>query len=261
MRPSFLRLQQPYLAAIIAEGTPDETIASILTCEHDGSEAFMVDLAAWDRGRLTREELTRVFRCSARPMMPLCYRSRHLAADRIDDEARAALMLLAVDAGAAAIDIMGDLYDPAPRERTRDRQAIEKQKRLADGVHAKGAEVLMSSHAQNESLSAEDILEHLSDFVSRGADIPKIVVRAETEDELLEAFRTTVLLKRKLSVPFVHLCSGRYGRLQRYVAPSLGAALTFGVRSAVHGPQPLVRDAAAVLHELNWHRVYPPAAD
>ena len=74
---------------------------------------------------------------------------------------------------------------------------------------------------------------------------------------MLEAFRTTVLLKRELSVPFVHLCSGRYGRLQRYVAPSLGAALTFGVRNSVQGPQPLVGTARRVLHELNWHTVYP----
>jgi 3-dehydroquinate dehydratase type I len=158
-----------------------------------------------------------------------------------------------VEAGAAACDIMGDLYDPAPRERTRDKQAIEKQRHLIDRVHAKGAEVLMSSHASGEYLTAEEILEHLSDFVSRGADIPKIVVRADSEDELIEAFRTTVLLKRELKVPFVHLCSGRCGRLQRYVAPSLGATLTFGMESSVQGPQPLVSSARGVLNELNWH--------
>lgn len=257
MRPSFLRLQQPYLAAIIAETTPEQTIAGILACEHEGAEAFVVDLSPWERDRLTREEFTRVFHCSGRPMMPLCYRSGHLTADKIDDEARAELMLLAIDAGAAACDIMGDMYAPAPRERTRDEKAIEKQRRLIDRVHAKGGEVLMSSHVQNEFLSAAEILEHLSDFVARGVDIPKIVVRANNEEELLEAFRTTVLLKKELSVPFVHLCSGRYGRLQRYVAPSLGAALTFGVRNSVQGPQPIVSAARRVLHELNWHTVYP----
>ena len=257
MRPSFLRLQAPYLAAIIAEATPEQTIAGILTCEHEGSEAFVVDLAPWERDKLTREELSRVFHCTGRPMMALCYRSRNLAADKMDDDARAELMLLTVDAGAAACDIMGDMYAPAPRERTLDKDAIEKQKRLIERIHATGAEVLMSSHAQNEFLSAEEVLEHLSDFVSRGVDIPKIVVRADDEDELLEAFRTTVLLKRKLHVPFVHLCSGKYGRLQRYVAPSLGAALTFGVRSSVRGPQPIVSAARRVLNELNWHRDYP----
>lgn len=257
MRPSFLRLQSPYLAAIIEAGTPEATIAGILKCEHEGAEAFAVSLAAWERDRLTLEELSRVFHCTGRPMMPLCYRSGSLAADRMDDDARAELLLLAVDAGAAACDIMGDLYAPAPRERTRDARAIEKQKRLIDRIHAKGAEVVMSSHAPNEFLMGEEILEHLSDFVSRGADIPKIVVRADSEDELIESFRTTVLLSRQLGRPFVHLCSGKYGRLQRYVAPSLGAALTFGMENTVQGPQPLVSSARRVLNELNWHAQYP----
>ena len=257
MRPSFLRLQSPYLAAIIGAATPEEAIASILKCEHEGAEAFAVSLAAWERDKLTLEELSRVFHCTGRPMMPLCYRSGNLAADKVDDDARAELLLLAVAAGAAACDIMGDMYDPAPRERTRDKQAIEKQKHLIDRIHAKGAEVLMSSHAPNEFLTGEEIVEHLSDFVSRGADIPKIVVRADSDDEVIEAFRTTVLLKRELKAPFVHLCSGKYGRLQRYVAPSLGAALTFGMENSVQGPQPLVSSARAVLNELNWHMNYP----
>jgi len=260
MRPSFLRLQSPYLAAIIGEATPEQTIGSILNCEHDGAEAFVVDLSAWERGNLTLAVLSRVFHCTGRPMMPLCYRSRNLAADRIDDDARAELMLLTIDAGAAACDIMGDMYDPSPRERTTDKDAIEKQKCLIERVHAKGAEVLMSSHAQNEFLAAEEVLEHLRDFVSRGVDIPKIVVRANDEDELIEAFRTTVLLRRELEVPFVHLCSGKYGRLQRYVAPSLGAALTFGIRKLGEGPQPTVGAARPVLNELNWHMDYPQDA-
>jgi 3-dehydroquinate dehydratase len=260
MRPSFLRLQSPYLAAIIEAGTPEGTIASILKCEHDGAEAFAVSLASWERDRLTLGELSRVFHCTGRPMMPLCYRSGSLAAEAMDDDSRAELLLLAVDAGAAACDIMGDMYDPAPRERTLDQKAIEKQKHLIDRVHAKGAEVVMSSHAPNEFLTGEEILEHLSDFVSRGADIPKIVVRADSGDEVVEAFRTTVLLKRELRTPFVHLCSGRYGRLQRYVAPTLGSALTFGMENSVQGPQPLVSSARSVLNELNWHAHHPEDA-
>lgn len=257
MRPSFLGLQSPYLAAIIEGATPEAAIASILKCEHDGAEAFAVNLAGWEPDKLTLGELARVFHCTGRPMMPLCYRSGNLAADKVNDDARAELLLLAVEAGAAACDIMGDMYDPAPRERTRDKQAIEKQRRLIDRIHVKGAEVLMSSHAPNEFLTGEEILEHLGDFVSRGADIPKIVVRADSDDEVIEAFRTTVLLKRELKVPFVHLCCGRYGRLQRYVAPSLGAALTFGVESSVQGPQPLVGSARGLLNELNWHVQHP----
>ncbi len=84
MRPSFLRLQSPYLA-------------------------FAVSLADWKRDKVTLEELSRVFHCTGRPMMPLCYRSGNLAADKMDDDARAELLLLAVDAGAAACDVMGDM--------------------------------------------------------------------------------------------------------------------------------------------------------
>ena len=258
MRPSFLRLHAPYLAAIVAEATPELTIASILNGEHDGAEAFAVDLSLWVHGALTREALSRVFHCTGRPMMPLCYRARNLSTEAMDDDARAKLMLLAIDAGAAACDVMGDMYAPAPRERTRDKGAIEKQKRLIERMHAMGPEVLMSPHATNEFIPADDVLEHLLDFKSRGADIAKIVVRADDEDELLEAFRTTVLLKRELKAPFVHLCSGKYGRLQRYVAPMLGAELTFGVRGySEHGVQPVVHTARCVLNELNWHRDYP----
>ena len=262
MRPSFLRLQAPYLAAIVAEATPELAIASILNGEHEGAEAFAVDLSSWAGGSLTYEALSRLFHCTGRPMMPLCYRSGNLAAAAMDDDARAELLLLTIAAGAAACDVMGDMYAPAPRERTRDERAIEKQKRLIERLHAQGAEVLMSSHAQNEFIAAEDVLEHLRDFTARGADIAKIVVRADNEDELLEAFRTTVLLKRQLKAPFVHLCSGKYGRLQRYVAPSLGAALTFGVRGySAHGPQPIVSAARRVLNELNWHQHYPENED
>ena len=260
MRPSFLRLEAPYIAVIVVEPTPERTIANILSSEHEGAQAFMVDLALWERDKLTREVLSRVFHCTGRPMMPLCYRSRNLSAEKMDDEARAELMLLAIDAGAAACDVMGDMYAPAPRERTRDERAIEKQKSLIDRMHAMGAEVLMSSHAPSEAIPAEEVLEHLRDFTSRGADIAKIVVRANDEDELLEAFRTTVLLKKELHAPFVHVCSGRFARLQRYVAPVLGAELTFGVREyseRLQGPQPVVSAARCVLHELNWHRDYP----
>ncbi len=259
MRPSFLKLKSPYLAAIVSEPTPELAIANILNGEHDGAEAFMVDVSHWDSPLLNKDTLGRVFRCNGRPMMPLCYRSRRLAADKISDDDRAELMLLCIEAGAAACDIMGDMFAPSPREYTRDQQALDKQRRLIDRIHAQGAEVLMSSHIA-EALPGDAVLAHLLDFQNRGVDIAKIVVRADTEDELLESFRTTVLLKNTLSVPFVHLCNGKFARLQRYVAPMLGATLTFGFREYspyANGPQPIIKAARAVFDELNWHQDYP----
>lgn len=260
MRPSFLKLKAPYLAAIVIEPTPELAIANILNGEHDGAQAFMVDVALWAPANLNKETLARVFHCNGRPMMPLCYRSKHLAADKITDDDRAELMLRCVEAGAAACDVMGDMFAPSPHERTRDPHALDKQRQLIDRIHDQGAEVLMSSHIYNEFVLGDAVLEHLLDFQNRGVDIAKIVVRANSEDELLEAFRTTVLLKNNLTVPFVHLCNGKFARLQRYLAPMLGATLTFAFReysAFASGPQPIIRSARAVLDELNWHQDYP----
>jgi len=262
MRPSFLKLNAPYLAAIVIEPTPELTIANILNGEHEGAEAFMVDIAAWKPECLTKEILTRLFHCCGRPMMPLCYRSRNLGADKVSDDDRADLMIRCIDAGAAACDIMGDLFAPAPHELTRDKKAIAKQKKLIKRMHDLGAEVLMSSHIYNEYVPGDAVLEHMLEIQNRGVDIAKIVVSANTDDELIEAFRTTVLLKKSLKVPFVHLCNGKFARIQRYMAPVLGATLTFGFREyTAHatGPQPIIRNARAVLDELSWHKDYPSA--
>jgi 3-dehydroquinate dehydratase len=259
MRPSFLKLKTPYLAAIVSEPAPELAIANILNGEHEGAEAFMVDISRWQPDCHSQESLKKVFRCCGRPMMPLCYRSGCLSADKISDDERAELIIRCIEAGAAACDLMGDFFAPAPHELTREPEAVAKQKKLIERIHAMGAEVLMSSHIYNEFVPADAVLAHMLAIQERGVDIAKIVVSANTEDELLDAFRCTVLLKKSLQVPFVHLCNGKFARIQRYMAPVLGAALTFGFHaySAYSiGPQPIIRTARAVLDELTWHQDY-----
>lgn len=46
MRPSFLKLPQPYLAAIVVEATANACIANIRNSEHEGAQGFMLDLTA-----------------------------------------------------------------------------------------------------------------------------------------------------------------------------------------------------------------------
>jgi len=36
-----------------------------------------------------------------------------------------------------------------------------------------------------------------------------------------------MLLRRELKTPFVHLCNGKFGRIQRFLGMSLGVAITF----------------------------------
>lgn len=258
MRPSFLKLRQPYLAAIVIERTPEACIANVRNAEHEGAVGFMLDLTNLTPAERTPSTLEKIIQSTGRPMMPLVYRSGTMSLDHFPDESRETEMLKALDAGAAGCDVMGDMYDPSPRELTRNPQAVKKQMRLIEKIHKMGGEVLMSSHLP-VALKAEEILEHMQCMQDRGADIVKMVVNADTEAEFLESQRTTLLLKNELKVPFVHLCNGRFGHLQRFTAPLLGAALTFGIREyseLAHGIQPTVRSARTVLNELLWHVDY-----
>ena len=63
-----------------------------------------------------------------------------------DDDARQKCLLLAAEVGAEVIDVMGDLYSPAPFELTGDPAAVARQKALIQDIHDRGAKVVMSSH-------------------------------------------------------------------------------------------------------------------
>ena len=84
----------------------------------------------------------------------------------------------------------------------------------------------------------------------------KVAAAVNSEEELLEAFETTVALKKELKVPFIHICMGQYGKLHRFVGPMLGSSLIFCVQQYTpkgHKEQPLVRSAKAVFDNLDWH--------
>lgn len=251
----FTELNSPYIASIVQERTVNGIIANILNAEHDGADAFMVDLSRLSRDARNKESLYRIFHTSCKPMMPLLYRGVYMLPTEYSDEDRVKEMMACIDAGASAIDVMGDIFDPSPHELTSDPNAIEKQKELIAAIHDKKAEVLMSSHT-TDIMCAEEILEHLKQQEERGADIAKIIVGCNTEDDLLESFRTTLLLKKEMNIPFVHLCNGRLGRLQRWFAPMLGSCLNFAVErynEDSFGSQPTVLSARRVLNEMLWH--------
>ena len=117
----------------------------------------------------------------------------------------------------------------------------------------------MSSHL-SEPVGAQYVLDHMSRMVDRGADVAKLVAQANTPRELAAAMETACVLQERLPVPFVFLCSGKYGPLQRYGTVMLGGLLTFSVpryTERVLGVQPLTCDARRTMDELLRRTVYP----
>lgn len=255
MRPSFVNLPKPFIVNVVTDEDPDSCIATIRNAEYDGAQAFDLHLRALGRQYHNKEDLTRIIKSTNKPTMMIYYRDDANWTTVHSDEERAETHILGVQCGASACDIMGDMFDPSPMEITYNPSAIDKQKRLIDRIHGLGGEVIMSSHTWVH-MTTEQVVTQLKALESRGADMVKVAAAVNSEEELLEAFETTVALKKELKVPFIHICMGQYGKLHRFVGPMLGSSLIFCVQQYTpkgHKEQPLVRSAKAVFDNLDWH--------
>ncbi len=254
MRHSFFNRQDAAVTLLYAPTSISEAVGLARAGEMDGADAIAVELQKLPLDQRTEENFRAVINSVQLPFMFIDYRSDLFL--KGDDEARQKYLLLAAKCGAEVIDVMGDLYDPAPFELTRNPAAVEKQKALISRIHDLGAKVIMSSHMTSTERSAEEVLEHLNEQSARGADILKIVVGTNTEQAMLEGIRTLLLLHKELDKPFVFLGSGQFGRFIRYVGPQLGAAIEFGVHDYPAGQsyhQPTIRSFKGVMDNFHWN--------
>lgn len=242
----------PLFTAIFGDNSVATLVQQVKSANWAGADAICVDLMRIPRDERTLERLRPLM--DATPLPTMCCLYRGDTVDGADDDARTKTLLTAMDAGAACIDVMGDLFDKSPREWTRKPSAIAKQKRLIAKIHDAGAQVIMSSHPLC-FLEPEEVLAQLKDFEKRGADIVKLVQTANTEEEFLASVRATFLCRRELKKPFVHLVSGAFGNLHRMIAPSLGVVLTFATldqRGPFAMPQPPLTNFKAVFNNLRF---------
>lgn len=255
MKRSFLALPRPAVVCILGEPTVEASLATIRNGEYDGARAFAVHLRALGEGNLTAENLRRIIEGTAHPVMALLYRGETAGwKNPPSDEAITRVLLDAASAGAAAVDLMADMFDASPCEFTSNPKAIDSQRRFIDEAHARGAEVVLSSHIA-QARSCDQVLEQMTAMEARGPDYVKIVTQTDTEAEFLEAVRTTLALRQALKTPFIHLCTGAFARPHRFLGPTLGCAITFCVtRYEAHylSGQPPVRAMKQALEAVAW---------
>lgn len=199
----------------------------------DGADGTCYELASFPPELRTVEVYRRIVASTPLPKIFCTYRSDTYLGE--NDEARMASLLRAAEAGADYIDVMGDLYDPSVDQLSFSSAAIEKQKQVISAVHAFGAKVVVSSHVTERTMTADEIVEHLSAEAARGADVCKLVVRMDTVVDLNEAIMALSRLQACFDRPWIFLGSGPFGRLQRFIGPSFGCAVEF----AVHDYDPL----------------------
>lgn len=253
-RPSVVGvLKKPLLTCVISDDTPDEAIASIRNGIYEGADAIMLDMCKLGLEYHTYDHLHRIFNyCEDKPVIVFHYRSP--LRKQLTDQDLVDSLLLAVDAGASMCDVMGDIYNPSPLQLSHDEESFARQKALVTRIHGMGGEVMMSSHTW-VPMTAESLVEHARALASRGADMVKIAQIANTEEEAMEAYRGTALLKHKIDVPYLHVCMGQYGKAHRQLAPVFGASMVLCVpryTARSHKDQALLRATKTVLDNVDW---------
>ena len=222
MQKSFLHREKPPAVLLFSAETEKNAIETIRKAVEQGAEGFCIQTEVLHpeyRNRSTYERLIRA--AGDLPVYVTNY--RYFSNIGLSDEAIAQGLLEMAESGAALCDIQGDLFRPSPGEITTEAEAVERQCKLVEQLHARGAEVLMSSHVYRFT-EAERVLEIAECQQARGVDVVKIVTGAENQDQQLENLRITHLLKERLSVPYLFL-SGGCCDLHRQVGPMLGCCM------------------------------------
>ena len=253
MKPVFTQyLTRPRLASMIQKPTTADAIACIRNSIYDGAEVIALHLEFLGKEYHNLRDLKTI--CAYAGNLPL-YTMNYRNARRpgVSDEELVEGQLMAAEAGASMVDIMGDIYDPSPMQLTSNPAAIDRQKHLIDRFHALDCEVMLSSHTW-AFMTADETLEHCDKLIRRGADMVKIAMCAFREEQMDEVYRTTMRMRRELKVPFLHVCMGQYGKVHRMISPMLGSALALCMQRYIpvcNKEQPILRAAKAVFDNID----------
>ena len=235
--------KRPPLVAMVQVATVEEALDIIVDAHYDGADAFGIQLEDLLPEHRNLLDLKKIFAaCLGKPIYITSYRGSN--SKGMSDEECLELLLLGAEAGADLCDIMGDCFDPQSTELTFDENAIARQKTYIDRIHAKGKQVLISSHTHTH-LCQEDVVRYAQAQKARGADVVKIVNQSNGRDELRESLNTIFRLEKMLGgTPFLFLTGGKDSSILRQTGPLFGVCMYLCAPVHKHGftrQQPLLR--------------------
>lgn len=246
MKRTFFGYERPIYTAMVQANTPERIKELVDKAAEDGVDAFGMQFEQMPEKYKTSEIYKDLFSyTNDRPVYATNYRGGQNEGK--SDEQLAEELLKIAEYGADLCDIMGDYFDRQPDEMAIDNVAVEKQMKLIEKIHEKGAKVLMSSHVLKYT-SPERVLEIALEHQRRGADICKIVTGADTMEEELENLKIINMLKENLKIPFLFLCGGKCEILRR-IGGELGCCMYLCVHEydeLASRPQPLITDVKKI---------------
>lgn len=248
-RTSFAHGPAPMIVGVIRQRTPRAAIAEIKNGEVSGARGFDLHLDALDEEFRDEKSIRSIVESTDRPILALNYKNGYDGPLTMTEEQRVETLMTAVEAGASAIDIQGYTFCPEaaegfldaeylpeslrslagknPREVTFNPEVVDRQKRLIETVHEKGAEVLISMHF-GVPLSTDELIA-LARYAhdEKGADIVKMVTPCANERELADVLSATLAMHEQLDFPFSYHGAGKAGKRSRMICPMFGSYLMF----------------------------------
>ncbi len=247
MRKSFVNNPKPILAAVIRERTPRDAIAEIKNYALHGARGADLHLSCLDEEYRNVESIAQIVEQSSLPILGLNYNQNpDWSITETSEEERVALLMMAIDAGAAGIDMQGYTFDRfshdafrdeflnldysfiknKPKEVVVDPKIIEKQCDLIEQIHFKGAEVLLSNHLLIP-MKTDELVDLCLFLEKRNPDMIKIVTQSETDEDMLESFKSMLTIKKEIKTPVTLFCNGPTSPLTRIINPMLGGFMVF----------------------------------
>lgn len=265
---------RPQLCVMVSEADLSDAINVIKEAEFGGADTYLVNLMGdgkmgLNEKHLNHDDLAKLFSCTTKPVAACFYRWHYLRGPLdIPDEKRMEILLMAAEAGASAVDVEGDFFDPIPgptvftedskiysltpgnppREFTTNPAAVNKQMEYIKKFREIGTEVLMSAHTRIH-LAPEKVVEIYKELEKRGVDMIKIVGVDKNYDDLLDTLEATIELNKIQTVPFIMMSHGEYSGFARWFNPYLGSMLTFVQQKFVPNGfylQPLLKNVKAM---------------
>ena len=243
---TFLNHARPLLTSMVQADNPERIKELIDASVPEGAEAIGMQFCKLKAEYRNKDTYKDLFTYSDLPVYVTNYRD-HISNVGKSDDTLAAELLTFAECGATLCDVMGDIFDACVGELTMNEEAVGKQMKLIDELHARGAEVLMSSHV-HKFTPAERVLEIALEHQRRGADICKIVTGAENAAQQIENLRIVNLLKENLKIPFLYL-SGGESRIMRRIGGVFGCCMYLCVHEYdeyATKSQPLLRDVKII---------------
>lgn len=253
----FENIEKPVLTVILSGNDSKERVIELINeAISEGTEAFCLQfehMKAEDRSRENYREI--IAACQDKPVYATCYLEGNTL-NQTDDEIEQEILMLQ-ECGAKLLDIRTDMFDPSEKQISTDPTAIARQKKLIDEIHARGGEVLMSSHTSCY-MSPEEVLDLLKMQQSRGVDVCKAVTVANTDEELADAYITAGLIRRELHQDHLFLVGGDQHCDFRFLGNFLGSSLLLCTVDSRPGLQPPISSVKKVKELRNAYRDATP---